>query len=222
MSNLLSNWKAPNWIARLSCVIIVLASITVAHAADRFKEGVDYELLKNPGQTQNADKIEVREFFWFGCPHCFALQPAVAKWREDLPADVEFVGAATAMNPRWENHAKAYYIAKLTGTLDEIEPALFDALHVKKKKLQSEDQLADFFSDYGVSTEKFHKLFDSFPIETQVKSATKLSGRYQLTGVPAIIVNGKYLAKPPKGKEPGAILEVVDFLIEKEREGTKS
>lgn len=222
MSNRLPYWKAPNWIARLSCVVIALVSITAAQAAERFKEGVDYELLKNPGQTQSADKIEVREFFWFGCPHCFALQPAVAKWRENIPADVEFVGAPTAMNPRWENHAKAYYIAKLTGTLDQIEPALFDALHIKKQKLQSEDQLAEFFADYGVSTDKFHKLFDSFSIETQVKNATKLSGRYQLTGVPAIVVNGKYLAKPPKGKEPGAILEVVDFLIEKERNSPNS
>jgi len=197
--------------------LATLLALALNVQAAEFKEGVDYEVLEQPGKVEVPGKHEVREFFWFGCPHCFHLEEPLAKWRANLPADVNFVQTPAPMNDNWLPHAHAFYVAESLGKLEEIGPKLFNALHVKKEKVFTEDQLATFFTQFGVSEAEFNKLYNSFSVRVKVRQAGALAKNYRLRGVPALVVDGKYLVKTPQGKPQEAMLDVVQYLLDKER-----
>lgn len=208
---------------KLASVALVALLVTFSgwlHAAN-YKEGVDYEVLEQPGKVDVPGKIEVREFFWYGCPHCFQLESTIKNWKPTLAEDVNFVATPAAMNKRWVAHAHAFYVAQALGKLDEIQPKLFYRLHVEKKPVNSQDQLAAFFGEFGVSESDFNKLYDSFSVRVKVRQADAMSRAYRLRGVPALVVNGKYLVKTQSGMSYEDMLKVVDFLIEKERTASK-
>lgn len=197
--------------------VLLLFVVSAGANAETFREGVDYKLLSTPVDVDNPKKIEVREFFWFGCPHCFALEAHLGPWKETLPEDVEFVPTPAPLNSSWKPHAHAFYVAQALGKGKEINTALFDALHVDKKRIQSQDQLAEFFTQFGVSEDEFNKLYNSFSVRVNVRKAEALAKAYRLTGVPAIIVNGKYLVENRTAKSNERMIEIVNFLIDKEK-----
>lgn len=199
----------------LMAVILSVLSFTVT--AETFREGVDYKMLSTPVEVDNPKNIEVREFFWFGCPHCFALEAQLADWKKTMPEGVDFVATPAPLNKAWKPHAHAFYIAEALGKLDEIGPALFDVIHVDKKRVTSQDQLAEFFTQYGVTEDEFNKLYNSFSVRVNVRKAEALAKTYRLTGVPAIIVNGKYLVENRTAKTNERMIEIVNFLIDKEK-----
>ena len=189
--------------------------------AETFREGVDYELLQQPGKVEVPGKIEVREFFSFSCPHCFRLESFTSEWKPKQAEDVNFVMTPAAMRKDWEPLAHAYYVAEALGKLEQIKPDLFDAIHVKQKKLYTQPELAGFFNGYGVSEDDFNKLYNSFSVRVKVRQATALAKTYRLRGVPALVVNAKYLVKTQNDKTFADMLEVVDFLVDKERAASK-
>lgn len=195
----------------------ILFGVLAIADATGFKEGVDYTVLDNPVAVTNPEKIEVREFFWFGCPHCYQLEAKLAPWREKLPADVNFVQTPAPINPGWVPHAHAFYIAEALGKTEEIAPKLFEALHVKRKKVFNKAQLGVFFEQFGVDRSEFDKLYESFSVRVAVRKANALAKSYQLTGVPALIVNGKYIVQTPSNKPVEHQFAVADYLIAKER-----
>ncbi|CBL45506.1 Thiol:disulfide interchange protein, periplasmic [gamma proteobacterium HdN1] len=194
---------------------------TSAWADEPFKAGEDYRVLDQPGATENPSTVEVREFFWFGCPHCFELEPTLRIWQKNLPAGVTFIRTAPALNDGWKPHAHAFYIAESTGNGEEISEALFDTMHVKKQFLKTEDELAKFFTRFGMSEKEFHEKYNSFAIRTNVNKARNLAMSYKLTGVPAIIVNGKYFVDMGTAKGPDRLIQVVNYLIAKEKAALK-
>lgn len=198
-------------------LITLFAMVSALVQADTYTEGVDYSLLPQPGKVDQPQKIEIREFFSFACPHCFTLEGYTSEWKKNLPDDVSFVMTPAAMRPDWEPLAHAYYVADALDKLDTIKPKLFETIHVKKKPLGSEDALAEFFSDYGVNEADFKKLYNSFSVRVKVKQAMAMAKAYQLRGVPSMVVNGKYLIKTRKGKSYDHMLKVAEFLVEKER-----
>ncbi|MCG8316354.1 MAG: thiol:disulfide interchange protein DsbA/DsbL [Pseudomonadales bacterium] len=200
-----------------SLLTVFLSVLSFAAAAETFREGVDYKMLSTPVEVDNPKNIEVREFFWFGCPHCFALEAQLSDWKKTMPEGVDFVATPAPLNKSWKPHAHAYYIAEALGKLDEIVPALFDVIHVDKKRVTSQDQLAEFFTQYGVSEDEFNKLYNSFSVRVNVRKAEALAKTYRLTGVPAIIVNGKYLVENRTAKTNERMIEIVNFLIDKEK-----
>ncbi len=210
--------KQPILTALLASVLFVFSGLVQAAT---YKEGVDYELVAQPGKVEVPGKIEVREFFWYGCPHCYSLEAAVSSWKPSLNDDVNFIMTPAAMNKSWVNHAHAFYVAQALGKLDEISPELFKAIHVKKQKVSSQKDLAEFFTQFGVDEGKFNKLFKSFSVSTKVRQARTLSSNYRLRGVPALVVNGKYLVKTKSGTSYQELLKVVDYLVEKERLASK-
>ena len=127
-------------------LILIFATMTILFTvgaqAETFREGVDYTELKQPIRTDNPSKIEVREFFWFGCPHCFKLETYVHKFAKNLPEGVEFLQTPAPLNKSWMNHAHAFYAMQALGKIDVMLPALFDEIHVSKKRTMSQDDLA--------------------------------------------------------------------------------
>jgi len=185
--------------------------------AKGYQEGKEYVRLTSPQPTSTDGKIEVVELFWYGCPHCFDLEPTVQAWLENKPGDVELVRMPAVLGQRWELLAQAYYTAELLGIVDKIHPALFKAIHEKHMKIDDEASLQAFFVDQGVSAEDFKKTFNSFAVAVKMNNSRQMTRRYRITGVPTIIVNGKYSTSGSLAGSNQAIFDVVDYLVEQER-----
>lgn len=192
-----------------------------ACAAGNFVEGKEYTKLANPQPTSSGDRIEVVELFWYGCPHCYHLEPFMENWLKSKPDDVEFVRMPAILGGGWELLAKGYYTAELLGVLDKTHRALFDSIHEQNNKIKNEDILRAFFMRQGVSAADFNKTFNSFAVAVKVNNARLMTRRYAITGVPTLIVNGKYSTGPSmvtNGNE--GVMAVVDYLVELERLAT--
>ncbi len=180
----------------------------LAHA----EEG--YELLNPPQPVQNTDKIEVIEFFWYGCPHCYSLEPAMVAWLKTKPANVEFIRQPAVFSDLWGKHAKAYFTAEALGVLDKVHADLFDAIQNKGQKLTSEDDLAKFFAAHGVKDEDFRAAYSSFSVDAKLRQAESIAPRYGISGVPTLIVNGKYKVTAKSAKSQENMLNVTNQLIQ--------
>jgi len=178
-----------------------------------------YKRIKPAMPTQSGDKIEVLEVFWYGCPHCYAFEPYIDNWLKSLPADVEFRRVPGILNKAWMPHARAYYTAEKLGVLERIHIPLFQALHKQRKRILTEDDLRTFFVGKGVDAEAFTRAYHSQAVEIKVKQAFLTVRRAGLTGVPAVIVNGKYLTGASMAGSYENLLKTIDQLIDKERQG---
>lgn len=179
-------------------------------------EPLGYETLSPAQPTQNQDKIEIIEFFWYGCPHCYNLEPTLQKWLKTKPDNVQFIRQPAVFSSLWGKHAKAYFVAEALGVTEKVHADFFDAIQNKKQKLTSEDQLAKFFVEHGVDETEFRSTFNSFLIDAKLRQAQAMAPRYGITGVPAIIINGKYKTNGPLAKSHENMIKIMDQLIQQE------
>ncbi len=193
--------------------MMATAMASSAFAAEPYVAGKDYTVLSSPGTVEKPGQIEVREFFWYGCPHCYRLEPYVAAWLAKKPADVNFVRSPAAMNPVWEQNARGYYAVDLMGLTDKVHKPLFDTIHQKQQQIFNQATLATFYKGYGVDVAKFNGMFNSFAVSGKIAQSKQLAQKYQLDGVPAIVVNGKYVVKGEDQK----VVDITNYLISKER-----
>ena len=184
-------------------------------------ESVGYETLSPAQPTQNPAKIEIIEFFWYGCPHCYAFEPLLEKWSKTLPKNVEFIRQPAAFNELWSKHAKAYYTAEALGIVDKVNNDLFDAIQNKKESLDTEESLAKFFAAHGVNEAQFKEAYNSFGVDSQMREAPLLAAKYGITGVPAIIINGKYKTNGTLAGSHEKMIEVMNMLIKQESAAKK-
>ncbi len=200
--------------ALIACTILLTS---LPAQAAKFEEGVEFAAINPPQLTSTGKKIEVVEMFWYGCPHCFQFEPYVKRWLQSKPANVEFVRIPAVFRPEWALHARAYYTAEVLDVVEKIHTPFFNATHEEKRPLNTMPQIEAFFVEHGVKTEDFRKVFNSFAVEQKVRKAIELSRAYQIGGVPAVIVNGKY--RTDNGMSGGAnkTFSVVDYLIKQER-----
>ena len=204
----------------LACAFTLLFTVPVTAA--QFDEGIEYKLVRPPQPVDDPSKIEVRELFWYGCPHCYHLEPKLKAWLEHLPPNVRFVRMPAVLGDRWSLLARAYYTADLLGVLDRTHEALFDAIHKEGQRIRTESQLADFFARFGVDRKTFHDTFHSFAVEAKIARARELSRRYHIDGVPTIIVDGKYRTSATDAGGQEAMFKVVDYLIARETAARKT
>ena len=177
---------------------------------------VGYETLSPAQPTQNPAKIEVIEFFWYGCPHCYSFEPLLEKWAKNLPKNVEFIRQPAAFNELWGKHAKAYYTAEALGDVDKVHADLFDAIQNKKESLDTEATLSKFFVAHGVSESQFKEAYNSFVVDTKMRQAPLMAARYGITGVPAVIIYGKYKTNSTLAGSHEKMIEVINQLIKQE------
>ena len=203
--------------ASLMTALLSLAGTTMAPA-----QSLDdaYRMVEPPQPTMSDAKIEVIEFFWYGCPHCYAFEPYLANWLKNKPADVEFRRVPAVLNKSWIPHARAYYAAEKLGVLQKIHTPLFDALHKERRRIYSESELRDFFIQYGVDGTTFDTVYGSNEVDTRIKQAFLLAQNYKVTGVPTIIVNGKYMVNGTLARSFENMIKATDMLIERERAAT--
>lgn len=197
-------------------LILALLFTTQAAAQQAFKEGVDYQPIDPVVKTSDPGKVVVTEMFWYGCPHCFRFEPYVEHWVNTMPPGVVFEQVPSVLNPRWTEHARTFYAFKLMGELEQAHKAFFDAIHIKRQRLTSLDTIANFVAEQGLDEEKFREFYFSFPVDTQIRKNQQTEKRYGHSGVPAVIVNGKYLISASMAGSFDRMLKIMDFLVAKE------
>ena len=201
----------------LSLVAFSLSCSAAEDATADYVAGTHYDLISPAARTASGDKIEVVEFFWYGCGHCYSFEPMVQQWKKSLPEDVAFRGVPAVWAEAMGLHAQAFYAAQSLGVSEAVNAAIFQAMNVDKNRLASQAEIAKVFTANGVSTEDFNKAFTSFGVSSQVKQGISLAKAAQITGTPALLVNGKYHVSALKAGGQAEMLNVVDFLIAKER-----
>lgn len=201
-------------------LMVATLSLTAAFArAEDYRAGEHYFELPFPVKTVAADKVEVTEAFGYLCPHCNSFEPLLEKWRERQSSDVAFVGLPVVFGRSWEPLARAYYVAELTDTVEASHQEMFNAIHLQRQRFTGPKALSEFYAPLGVEPEKFIKLYDSFAVNMKLKQGDSKLRSYEITGVPAMVVNGKYRVTAQSAGGHKQMLEVVDYLIDQERQG---
>ena len=205
---------------RRTFLTLALASLTalfatVSSAADDFGivEGVHYKAVPKPHPTSQKT---VTEIFYYGCPHCYHLEPSIQKWLKTKPKEVTFNRIPAVLNnPNWIFMARVFYTAKELGILDQFHEAYFTAIHQKHEKIFTLPALAKFVEPMGVKKDDYIAMFKSFKVDQDVQKARRLTDDYGVDGVPAVVVNGKYRTDVPMATSKDKMWQVVDYLLNK-------
>jgi protein dithiol oxidoreductase (disulfide-forming) len=183
-------------------------------------EGTHYVKLSTPASVSApAGKIEVVEFFWYGCPHCNELEPALEDWVKKLPADVMFRRVPVGFSATHESHQKLFYGLEAMGKLEQMHKKIFAAIHVQRQRLDREADQVAFLNANGVDGAQFAKVVKEFSVVTKSTQAKKLSEAYKIDGVPALGVQGRFYTAGSLAGDNRRALAVADFLIDRVRKG---
>jgi thiol:disulfide interchange protein DsbA len=191
---------------------------TTGAQAQQFAPGTDYTELKQAIGTDSPGKVEVVEFFWYGCPHCYDLEPHLAKWVSALPKDVEFRRVPAPFNNQWAIAGRVYYTMESLGVLAKLHGPLFDAIHKDGLRVNNERAVLDWMGRQGVDTAKFSAAYRSFAVESKMKRAAQVTQASGIDGVPALMVNGKYLVSAEQGRSRERMLAIANSLIARSRQ----
>lgn len=195
-----------------------LMLFAVAACADP-QAGFEYMQTQQAIPTDNPAKIEVTELFWYGCPHCYALEPQLNAWVKKLGKDVEFKRVPGIARPDWAPAAKAYYAMDALGVTEKLHAALFDAIHKQRSVKPNDDaSLIDWITrQSGLDRKKVEDAYNSFSVNTKMMRATQIFRASGATGVPSLIIEGKYLTSSTLAGGNEEALKVADYLIDKAR-----
>ncbi|MDP1904754.1 MAG: thiol:disulfide interchange protein DsbA/DsbL [Pseudomonadota bacterium] len=185
-----------------------------ALAAETFDEGIDYLRLAKPLPVARKGRTEVLELFWYGCPHCHQLEPLLEAWHK-RHRNVAFNRLPAILGDSWAIHARAYYAAESLGVLGRFHQPLFDAIHVAGKRLNDEAALVAFAASQGIDAGRFRQAMGAFAVDARVRQALETTRRVGLDGVPALVVNGRFLTSPTLAGNRERTLAVLDFLVAK-------
>ena len=159
----------------------------------------DYVELNPPQPVETTDKIEVLEFFWYGCIHCYNLEPKLETWLKTLPKDVEFRRVPAVFNERWAHDASIFYAFEAMGLLDKLHRPFFDSIHRDRLRTDNWQNLSAWLEKQGVDTKKFETTVKSFGVQSKTKRAIRLTTGYKIDGTPAMTVHGRYTVPSSEG-----------------------
>jgi protein dithiol oxidoreductase (disulfide-forming) len=199
----------------LACCLLMFAGSALAAALISNK---DYLLVTPPQPIETGNKIEVIEFFYYGCPHCYDLEPYLKKWMGGAPKEVAFRRIPAVFREDWVPLTKTFYTLEALGELNRLHGDVFEAIHVKQINLNNEQTLFDWMEQHGVNRKKFADAYNSFSVNSRVEFAKKLTKAYGVQGTPSLVVDGKYLTGPGLTGSHESAMQVLDQLIEKARQ----
>ena len=211
-----------NFSYQLICGALLAASGAVRSWAQPATpdEGIDYRTLREIIPTSSPGKIEVLEFFWYACPHCYHLEPHLAKWKASLGADVVFRRVHVAF--RGDTHQKIFYTLEAMGRAEALNAKVFDEIHQRNNPLAGLPDATEWARKQGLDVAKFEAAWNSFGVQTQQKRANALVAGYRVDGVPTFGISGRYVTSPAMvGGSHVRALQVVDFLIAQERKAKR-
>jgi thiol:disulfide interchange protein DsbA len=196
--------------------LLVAVSLFISGAAlAEAQLGKDYNLL-NPEQPTSTRKIEVLEFFFYGCSHCFHLHPLLSAWEKTMPKDVELTFVPTVFRDSWEPMANTFYALESMGKLQQVHDALYRAWNEENMALVEEDKIADFVVKHGVDRAKFTAAYNSFSMQSKVTRAKQMIRSYGINGTPTLVVDGKYVIEGLQPEDTIRALKEVIVMARKE------
>lgn len=197
--------------ALVAVVLMACQGETNAQTVDSSK----YKPVREQMTVTTGDKIEVAELFWFGCGHCFALEPSLKAWKKTMPANAEFKKVPAIFSARWEFHGQAFYTMQALGLPEKAYDDFFNSIHVNRKPLNNMSQLVRFLSAFDKTEEQVESAFNSFDVNNKMRAAKKITRQSGAQGVPAIVVDGKYITSQQLGGGTSQMFTVVNQLIGK-------
>lgn len=210
----------PGLLVSLFAILVMplVGSAASAQAApEQYEEGTHYVELTIPIKSRDPGKIEVTEYFSYGCPHCYEFDPMVQAWSRNLAPDIDFNRTPAMWNKDYEVYARTYYTAEAMGLTEKIHTALFSAIHADRRRLNDPQAMAMFFSEFDIDPIDFAKVYQSFGVRASVQQAEARGRAYRSSGVPSFIVNGKYRVETKNAGSLAEMLKIVSFLLQKER-----
>jgi protein dithiol oxidoreductase (disulfide-forming) len=196
----------------LACLPLSLSAQSAAP-----ESGFDYRIISSP-VAMPSGKIEVSEFFWYGCPHCHDLEPGLQKWLKNQKSDVIFKRYPIAFREELLVHSRLYLAFEHLGVLNKMHEKTFEAMHIQHKRLSNENEIIDWVVSQGLDRASFEAAFKSFAIVTKARASNDLGKKVMLDGVPTLMVQGKYLTSPSiVGGDKARSLMVLDYLVDQIR-----
>lgn len=183
--------------------------------------GKEFTEVKPPVQTDTPTKVEVIEFFWYGCPACYAFEPVINSWRRKLGADVEYRRVPVAFDPSRSVHTKIFYALEALKKVDGLHQVVFDAIHKDRRRLLDPNEIADLMAANGVDRKQWLDAFNSFTVATRTTRAAQTWNAYKLDGTPSIGIDGRFLTSPAAAGGAERALQVAEFLIDRARSEKK-
>ncbi len=197
--------------AIVASVLMACQGETVAQTVDSSK----YQDTREAITVTTGDKIEVAELFWFGCSHCFSLEPALKEWKKTMPANAEFKKVPAIFSKQWEFHGQAFYTMQALNAPEAAYDEFFNAIHIKRNPLNSMGRLVAFLGDYDFTQEQIESAFNSFDVNNKMRAAKKITRQSGANGVPALVIDGKYLTSQRLSGGTAQMFKVVDQLVGK-------
>lgn len=195
------------------CLAVFMMLTLTAQAQTTFEEELHYFSIIPEQPGSEGDRVEVVEFFWYACPHCYRLEPHIQSWLQNQPDSVDFVRIPAMFNRAdVVLHANTFYALTLMGVEDELNPRIFDAIHKQGNKLATAAAMEAFLADQGVDIEAYRKAMKSFAVQTQSRRAAVLAKKFDVRGVPAFVIDSKYRTS---GLADNVQMQVIDYLIDK-------
>ena len=180
-------------------------------------EGRDYVRLNTPVAVPAGGKIDVIEFFSYGCPHCYSFEPALEQWIKRLPPDAAFRRVPATFNASFEGYAKLFYALEAMGQVEALHKRVFAAIHVQRQRLDKEADLVAFVSANGGDGAKFSEAYRSFSVATKLRQAKQLFEAYKIDGVPTLGIHGRWFTSGSLTGNNDKALTVADYLIQRAR-----
>lgn len=201
----------------LSFFAAAVFSLSALAAGPEAFEGHDYTRLKQAQPVATGKKVEVLEFFWYRCPHCFQLEPGLNAWLKTLPKDAQVRRVPAVFRDDWMPGAKLYYTLEQMKLLDSLHHKVFDAYHVDNINLNDPAVLGGWIAKQGVDRKKFEAVYNSFSIQSKATQGARLATTTGISGVPAFVIDGKYSTTVSMVGSEARLFEVLDQLIVKAR-----
>jgi thiol:disulfide interchange protein DsbA len=196
-------------------LLTAVASLAFAAAASA---QAPFATLSPPQPTEGGGKIEVIEFFWYGCPHCYTLEPSVEGWLRNVPKDVAFKRVPAVPSEGWGEMAKVFYTLETMGVLDQYHAKVFDAMHKQRLNLANAKVREKWLADNGIDAAKYASVEKSFTVATKVNRAKQLTYAYKVDSVPRVVVDGRYYTSAEQAGGADRIFPIVDQLVARARQ----
>lgn len=200
-------------VAGLVSGLLLSAALALSANAQGPARGGPYTELNPPQATESSGKVEVIEFFWYGCPHCYALEPMLEPWTKKLPKEVVFKRVPAIFNEQWGIAARVFYALEAINEQERVHRALFDAIHKENLRITDESAVTGWLSKHGVDAEKYKAAYRSFTVETKLKRAMQMTQAYRIDGVPALAVQGRYVMSASAIPDRQDLLKAADRVI---------
>ena len=213
--------SAVRLLGRVAIAVVAFATLA-GTASAQLVEGKNYIRLANPQPVETGNKIEVVEFFSYGCPHCAALEPYLDKWLETLPPDVAFRRVPVMFHSDWVQLAKVYYTLDAMGQAAKLSPEVFKAIHQQSVNLSDKNKFFEWAASKGLDKKKVEEVFSSFGVDGKVKRAMQLAQEYRVEGVPTVIVDGKFMTSSDRVGTHASLPPAINELVAKARSERKS